>query len=955
MADVFVSYSRRDAQFVARLAEDLRARGKDVFLDVDGLRDAEVFPDALRRAIESAHAFLFVISPESVASRFCEQEVQHASELNKRIVPISLHPVADEAIPDEVRYRNWISVGESNGQLTDRVIGAIDTDLEWQRQHARLTVRSLEWDAGGRHPSLLLRGPDLAAAERWVTQGLGMDPGPTELEQAYVLAGRHAAARRQRAFAIGAGAVAVISLVLVVFALISRSDAVNAEATARSQALAADSATQLTIDPELSVLLGIHGVQTKTTSQAMFALRAALDASPIRARLAVVATGNCLAPGVKPASLASANLPTVAFSPDGRQLAEGLCIEHQIRIADPTSGRLERVIGLGGPGSVFAYAGPHTVVVAPAGRLELIDTDSGRVVREGPRAVPEVAPALDPRAPVVAVAEHSDILLWNLSDGRVRRLSMPLTPQSQRGGIAFSPDGSRLAVSAVPAAPSSVPGVAIVSTATGRVLAAARRFRSGPVAGTLDASSVAFSPDGRVLYVADAGAANSTGGVQVLQARTLRLMRTLRANHLNAAVAVSVSPDGGRIGYAFGDGTGGVVSPTGLQLVGFPPDNTPTSADVALSPTMPLAAESSGDGQVKLLRATSLAYVTIPPPPAVNPGAIGLTGFDGSDVDVVNGFTDGRFRVNRWTVAGRPIGSALVVSSPSQDVAAAFLSDDGRVLFVQDGDAHAPLTPEPIKIWDVAARRVIRTLAPTVPPNYNTQFFLAGKFIDRDRLVAISVGAPHGTYRDELINVQSGSVRVLQTLPCPTRSEGSQVANSPDGRLVAFVHECGRIQVFNTATGRRVGPGVPANGANSVAISTDGRLLASSAEAGTITISRIATGATVTALSQPRTQSYFLAFSPNGRYFAAGGQDDKVRIWDDRTWNELRVIDQPQGVFDIMFTANSQSFFDMQENSQIQEYDTCTDCENPRALLVLARSRVTRPLTAGERREFDVQ
>lgn len=956
MADVFVSYSRHDTQFVSELTDELRARGKEVFLDVDGLRDAEVFPQALRQAIEGADAFLFVISPESVASRYCEQEVQHASELNKRIVPVSLHPVPAEEVPAEIRYRNWIPATESDGRLTDRVIGAIDTDHAWERQHTRLTVRALEWDGSGRHSSYLLRGPDLEAAERWLTEGLGKDPGPTELEQAYLLAGRHAAARRQRALAIGALAVAAISLVLVVFALISRSDAVNAEATAKSQALAADSATQIGIDPELSVLLGIHAVETKPTSQAMFALRAALDASPIRARLPIARSGNCLAPGVTPASLASANLPTVAFSPAGDQLAEGLCIEREIRIADPLTGRLERLIRLGGSGSLFAYAGPRTVVVAPTGRLELINTGTGRVVTQGPRAYPQVAPVLDPVAPIVAVAEHPHILLWNFRDGAVRRVPMPLTPKSELGGIAFSPDGSRLAVAGSTTSGSPLPGVAIVSTTTGRVLAAATRLRSGPVTGTVLGSSVAFSPDGRRVYLADDGTANSTGGVQMLDARTLKLIKTLRSNHLNSALSVSVSPDGSRIGYAFGDGTGGVVSPSGLQLVSFPSASSGTlQVDVALSPTMPLAAESSADGQVKLVRATSSAYVTIPPPPGVNPGAIGLTGFDGSDLDVVNGYNDGRFRVNRWTLAGRPVGPPLVVSKPAQDVAAAFLSDDGRLLYVQDGIARAPLTPEPASIWNVAERRVVRTLPATTPPDYNTQFFLAGKFLDHDRLVAISVGAPAKAYRDELINVQTGAVRVLQTLSCPTRSEGSQVANSPDGRLVAFVHECGRIQVFDTTTGRRVGPGVPANGANSVAISTDGRLLASSAASGTITITRIATGKTVTALSQVRSQSYFLAFSPDGRYFAAGGQDQKVRIWDDRTWNELRAIGQPQGVFDIMFTANSRNFFEMEENSQIQEYDTCTDCENQRALVRLADTRVTRPLTPGERREFTVQ
>jgi hypothetical protein len=35
-------------------------------------------------------------------------------------------------------------------------------------------------------------------------------------------------------------------------------------------------------------------------------------------------------------------------------------------------------------------------------------------------------------------------------------------------------------------------------------------------------------------------------------------------------------------------------------------------------------------------------------------------------------------------------------------------------------------------------------------------------------------------------------------------------------------------------------------------------------------------------------------------------------------------------------------------------WDACTDCENPAALLALARSRVTRGLTAAERHEFGI-
>ncbi len=124
---------------------------------------AEVFPEVLRRAIESSDAFVFVISPDAVRSSFCVEEVEHAAKLNKRIVPLALRPVEDAALPEEVRFRNWIPAdgdGEFEG-MVNRVVTALDTDLEWERQHSRLTVKALEWDQSDRDRSFLLRGADL--------------------------------------------------------------------------------------------------------------------------------------------------------------------------------------------------------------------------------------------------------------------------------------------------------------------------------------------------------------------------------------------------------------------------------------------------------------------------------------------------------------------------------------------------------------------------------------------------------------------------------------------------------------------------------------------------------------------------------------------------------------------------------------------------------------------------
>ena len=96
MADVFISYSRRDAAFAHELSAALEARGKESWIDIQGIQDGEVFPAVLRRAIEEADGLVYVISPDAVASSFCQQEVEHALALGKRVVPVLYRPVPDD-------------------------------------------------------------------------------------------------------------------------------------------------------------------------------------------------------------------------------------------------------------------------------------------------------------------------------------------------------------------------------------------------------------------------------------------------------------------------------------------------------------------------------------------------------------------------------------------------------------------------------------------------------------------------------------------------------------------------------------------------------------------------------------------------------------------------------------------------------------------------------------------
>ena len=168
VADVFISYSRTDIEFVQRFASSLNEFGKSPWIDTDAIADAEVFPQAIRTAIEESDAFLFVITPASVASRFCEQEVTYAGTLAKRIVPVVRDVVPDAEIPEDIRNRNWIPFTDSDDydESLQRVVQALDTDLELRKEHTRILVKAIEWEHEGKERSFLLRGAEIEGSRR---------------------------------------------------------------------------------------------------------------------------------------------------------------------------------------------------------------------------------------------------------------------------------------------------------------------------------------------------------------------------------------------------------------------------------------------------------------------------------------------------------------------------------------------------------------------------------------------------------------------------------------------------------------------------------------------------------------------------------------------------------------------------------------------------------------------
>ncbi|RWO49212.1 toll/interleukin-1 receptor domain-containing protein, partial [Mesorhizobium sp.] len=85
---VFISYSRRDIGFVDQLQAALDDHGIDTLVDREDIEKGEAWWLRIEQLIAESDTVIFVLSRDSANSSICQQEVDFAETLNKRIVPI---------------------------------------------------------------------------------------------------------------------------------------------------------------------------------------------------------------------------------------------------------------------------------------------------------------------------------------------------------------------------------------------------------------------------------------------------------------------------------------------------------------------------------------------------------------------------------------------------------------------------------------------------------------------------------------------------------------------------------------------------------------------------------------------------------------------------------------------------------------------------------------------------
>ena len=84
MNQLFISYSRKDTEIARRLTDRFTAQGLNVWVDWQDIPPSVDWIKEIQKGIEEADIFLFLISPDSVASQICKDEIAHASINAKR-------------------------------------------------------------------------------------------------------------------------------------------------------------------------------------------------------------------------------------------------------------------------------------------------------------------------------------------------------------------------------------------------------------------------------------------------------------------------------------------------------------------------------------------------------------------------------------------------------------------------------------------------------------------------------------------------------------------------------------------------------------------------------------------------------------------------------------------------------------------------------------------------------
>ncbi len=825
-SDVFISYSRKDREFVKRLEDALERRGRETWVDWQGIRPAEEFMQAIFPAIEGTDTFIFVLSPDSVTSEICGKELAHAVSHNKRMIPIMARDTDAKAVPEPLAKLNWVFARDADSfeAAADFLISALDTDLGWIRAHTRLLTRAIEWEAKTKSNSFVLRGEDLRAAEQWLAQaGTEKERQPTALQTEYIIASRKNAARRMRITLGAVSAGFVIAVVLAIVALFARQEASKARQIAieqrdvavaqqkisRSRELAATALAQLPVDPELTLLLGLEAAKSAPTTQAETALRQGLIESHLERAVAAF----------------EQNVRYSVFSPDGKRIFT-VCDGGSGRIWSSATGEIIAEVreAESRREPVFSEDGTTILTVSYDGTARLYDSSSGKVIENfRDYATPILDAVFTPRGIVLVTGEAVPAVWLHSPRQKVGELPVAGTVKA----ATLSPNGKHVTVSQGDGKTS------LWSVAPGRML----------TTWTAEHYSTVFSPNSRRLVH---GMADYSATVR--DAESGEIVSELRG-HDGALKTYCFGPDSKTVATGSYDQTARIwETETGRQIAELR-GHTYVILKVAFTPGGKLLVTSSSDNTARIWEIETqrtLAHLR------GHSGEVGAVTFSPDARQVVTG---GRDRVARvWNVPRR-----MKLLGHTDGIWEASFSPDSKFVVSAAGD-NIP------RVWNAETGKQTVELSGHTGPARRAVFSPDGK--------RILTASDDKTAR--LWNAATGES--LMELPGHTEEVWKAIF-SPDGsRILTISGET--VRLFESATGRVEGEMHGKDGRVWDAVfSPDGKRIATANANKTACLWDVATRTLTATMGGHSAPVLTVAFDSKGSRLVTASEDMTARIW----------------------------------------------------------------------------
>lgn len=148
MTKVFISYSRRDKEFTRELFNEFQKNDIDCWIDWEGIPVAVDWWDEIKKGIEDADSFLYLISPDSLHSEVCQRELHYAVKKNKRIIPIIVRELdSNDKLPDSLLNLELFQLTrKDSNNAPSTLITTIHQDEDWAWMYKKLEFKASEWD-----------------------------------------------------------------------------------------------------------------------------------------------------------------------------------------------------------------------------------------------------------------------------------------------------------------------------------------------------------------------------------------------------------------------------------------------------------------------------------------------------------------------------------------------------------------------------------------------------------------------------------------------------------------------------------------------------------------------------------------------------------------------------------------------------------------------------------------